>query len=121
MRFKNLKVGDTVYCSGEHYCDHRQNVEWRKGIFRVIKSGRKYLTVAKSEEEKEWNQYKIDKETGHSEYKFFLSKEEYLETTERIGIVNAFCNSFRYAYNSPLFGIPLEDLRTAAKLLKVIE
>lgn len=122
MRFKNKKVGDTVYCSGKH-SDSRQNRDGYAGNWNVIKSGRIYLTVSPEGETSDWLRHKINKDTGHSDsgYFFYTSKEECEETTERNEIVRLISDGFKYSWNSAKFDIPLEDLRTAAKLLKVKE
>lgn len=123
MRFKNKKVGDTVYCSGKHN-DSRQNRDRYAGNWKVIKSCRIYLTVSQEGKENEdWRHHKINKDTGHSDsgYFFYTSKEESEEITERKELIRLISNAFQYSWNSAKFDIPLQDLRTAVKLLKVIE
>lgn len=119
MRFKNVKPGDYLFCSGEHNTDSRQNRERYKGLWKVLKVGRVYITLCQDgKEDSAWLHLKIDKE-GRGVYQFCLSEDEYNERTERIELIKMIRREVDLKWNNPKFDIPLEDLRTAAKLLKV--
>ena len=121
MRFKNVKVGDYLYCSGEHSTDSRQDREYHKGLWKVLKAGRVYITLCRDgDEDNTWSHKKIDKE-GRGDYRFYSSEDEFNDRAERIELVTLIRKEFQNTWQTPKFEIPLEDLRTAAKLLKVKE
>jgi hypothetical protein len=121
MRFKNVKVGDYLYCSGEHRSDSRMDRERYKGLWKVLKVGRIYITLCQEGyEDSAWMHQKTTKD-GRSDYGFYLSEEEFAERDERIKLVTLIQKEYERAWRNPKYDIPLEDLRTAVKLLKVKE
>lgn len=115
MSFKDLVVGDTLYCAGEHSSDSRQNRSHMKGVWFVSKLGRKYIEVT---QQGRHYPIKIERSDRRSDYKFYLNETEYADLALRDSYISLIRN-FARGYQNTFEDIPTDSLAEVINLLQI--